>query len=173
MTLHTRAGPACLTGALLVLTTVLAAPPAASVSYAPAVQQDLQDRFGAAEGDALRADILAAISRQMGKLAMPPGTAVSVTVTDLAPTRPTRRQQSDEPTLDPLLTQYLGGAELHGVVHDAAGRALRTVQYRYFAPDLRAGSVARDPWADAHLAIEGFAARLAAACKTLAAAPHS
>ena len=168
MTLHTRAGPVCLTGALLVLTTVLAAPPTATVSYAPAVQQNLQDRFGAAEGDALRADILAAISRHMGKLAMPPGTAVSVTVTDLAPTRPTRRQQSDEPTLDPLLTQYLGGAELHGVVHDAAGRALRN-----FAPDLRAGSVARDPWADARLAVEGFAARLAAACKTLAAAPHS
>jgi hypothetical protein len=173
MALHTRLSLVCLTGALLVLTTALAAPPAATVSYAPAVQQQLQDRYGAAEGDLLRADIRAAISRQLGKLALPPGTAVSVTVTDLAPTRPTRRQQSDDPTLDPVLTQYLGGAELHGVVRDAAGQALRTVQYRYFAPDLRAGSVARDPWADARLAVEGFAARLAAACKTLAAAPRA
>ena len=73
MTLHTRAGPVCLTGALLVLTTVLAAPPAATVSYAPAVQQDLQDRFGAAEGDALRADILAAISRHWASSPCRPG----------------------------------------------------------------------------------------------------
>jgi hypothetical protein len=155
----------------LVLTSVLAAPPAVTVGYASAVQQKLQDSYGAGEGDVLRAEILAAVSRQLDKLALPPGTAVSVTVTELAPTRPTREQQNDDPTLDPVLTKLLGGAHLQGVVHDAAGQPLRTVQYRYFAPDLRAGSVARDPWADARLAIDGFASRLAAACRTLPPPP--
>jgi hypothetical protein len=39
--------------------------------------------------------------------------------------------------------------------------------YRYFAPTIDVGSVARDPWADARLAIDGFAGKLATACRNL------
>jgi len=47
------------------------------------------------------------------------------------------------------------------------------VSYRYFAPAITVGSPSRDPWADARLAIDGFAGKLADACRTLAPSGHA
>ena len=102
-----------------------------------------------------------------GCSAVPSGTAVTVTVEDLAPTRLTRKQLADNPSLDVLRSKSLGGAQLKGEVLDAQQHVLRTVSYRYFAPTLYEGSVSLDPWADAQLAIDGFARKLAAACRNL------
>ena len=65
-------------------------------------------------------------------------------------------------------SKSLGGAELKGEVLDAQQHVLTTVSYRYFAPTITVGSVARDRWADARLAIDGFAGKLAAVCRNLA-----
>jgi len=40
-----------------------------------------------------------------------------------------------------------------------------TLSYRYYPVDIKFGSVSRDPWADARLAIDRFAVELAAACR--------
>jgi hypothetical protein len=95
-----------------------------------------------------------------------------VTVEDLAPTRLTRKQLADNPSLDVVRSKSLGGAELKGEVRDAERRLLTTVSYRYFAPTLPLGSASRDPWADARLAIDGFAGKLADACRKLPPPPH-
>lgn len=143
------------------------APAAVSILFAPPVQEDLQEHYGASEAETLRSDILAALSRALRHVNVPAGTELAVTVRELAPTRPTRKQQNEDPALDPLRTRYIGGAELAGSVQDAAGEQRASVQYRYFAPTLGAGSVARDTWADARRAIEAFAQQLAQACGNL------
>ncbi len=141
---------------------------ATPVEFAPRVASELQ-RFGEDEGTTLRTAILAAVSRETGRLAAR-AVAITVVVQDVAPTHPTRRQLSDDPATDVVKTKFLGGAELTGYVRDSGGRTLTTVHYRHFAPDLELGSASIDPWADARLAIDQFAARLAAALGRLSRA---
>jgi len=137
-----------------------------AIDFAPAVNAKLAD-YGEAEAATLGEAIRSALARPSACSTVPAGTAVTVTVEDLAPTRLTRKQLADNPSLDVLRSKSLGGAELKGEVHDAQRRLLATVSYRYFAPTLPLGSPSRDPWADARLAIDGFAGKLADACRKL------
>ena len=141
---------------------------ATTVEFAPRVTTKLQ-RYGADEAAALRSAILAALARETGRVAMPANLVATVMVQDLTPTHPTRNQVSDDPAVDAVRTKYLGGAELTGYVRDANQRVVATVTYRHFAPTLVQGSASLDPWADTRLAIDQFAARLAAACRDLPA----
>ncbi|HYL70159.1 MAG TPA: hypothetical protein VEY89_02510, partial [Candidatus Dormibacteraeota bacterium] len=96
------------------------------------------------------------------------GLAVTITVSDLAPTRPTRQQSADAPALDVMHTRYLGGAALVGEVRDAHQQLVATVRHRYFSPSIREAAMSPDPWGDARLAIDQFSARLIKACRKLA-----
>lgn len=136
------------------------------VNFAPEVSAKLQD-YGESEGATVRAAILSAVARESKRVAVPAGLGVSVMVEDLAPSRLTRKQLNDNPSLDVVHSKSLGGAELKGEVSDAQRHVLTTVSYRYFPSEITLGSVAHDPWADARLAIDGFAAKLAAACREL------
>ena len=141
------------------------------VDFAPEVSAKLAD-YGESEGATVREAIVAAVARASKRDAAPAGLGVSVTVEDLAPSRLTRKQLNDNPSLDVVHSKSLGGAELKGEVRDAQRHVLTTVIYRYFAPEITIGSVAHDPWADARLAIDGFAAKLAAACRELPRQAH-
>jgi hypothetical protein len=141
---------------------------AVTIDFAPPVTTRLQ-RYGAAEAAALRAAILAALARETGRVAMPANLAATVMVQDIAATHPTAKQVSDDPALDAVRTKYLGGAGLIGYVRDAKQHVVAVVTYRHFAPTLIQGSASLDPWADARLAIDQFAAKLAAACRDLPA----
>jgi hypothetical protein len=159
----------CAAGAAaLVLARGLPAEPLAvtGIDFAPAVNAKWPE-YGAAEAATLRKAIRAAVAREKNCGAVPPGVGVNVTVEDLAPSRLTRAQLADNPSLDVVHSKSLGGAELKGELLDAQQRVLTTVSYRYFAPTITVGSVARDPWADARLAIGGFAGKLATACRNL------
>lgn len=136
------------------------------VDFAPAVSAKLQE-YGEAEGAAVRDAIVAAVVHASRQGAVPAGLSVTVTVLDLAPSRLTRKQLNDNPSLDLVHSKSLGGAELKADVRDGQQRLLKTVSYRYFAPDITAGSPARDPWADARVAIDGFAQKLTSACRDL------
>ncbi len=140
--------------------------PATTVDFAPRVTAQLQ-RYGEDESAVLRSAILAAVARETGRVSALPGLAITVRVEDIAPTHPTRAQLSDDPAADVAKTKFIGGAELTGYVRDAGGRVLATVHYRHFAPTLEMGSASLEPWADARLAIDQFAAKLAAACRML------
>jgi hypothetical protein len=135
------------------------------IDFAPAVHTKLQEDYGEAEAATLRTAIRVAVAREQQCAGVPAATGVNVTVEDLAPTRPTRKELSDNPSLDVVHSKSLGGAALKGEVLDAQQHVLTTVSYRYFAPTIAIGSVSRDPWADARLAIDGFAQKLAAACR--------
>jgi hypothetical protein len=154
------------TGLLLGSLSVAGQGPAITVDFAPRVSGELK-RYGEEEGTVLRTAILTAVSRELGQVAAPSGLAITVVVQDLAPTHPTRNQLTDDPATDVARTKFIGGAELTGTVRDAGGRVLSTVHYRHFPPNLELGSASLDPWADARLAIDQFAARLAVACREL------
>jgi hypothetical protein len=154
--------------AALLLARGLPAEPLAvtGIDFAPAVNAKWQE-YGAAEAATLRKAIRAAVAREKNCGAVPPGVGVNVTVEDLAPSRLTRAQLAANPSLDVVHSKSLGGAELKGELLDARQHVMTTVSYRYFAPTITVGSPARDPWADARLAIDGFAEKLATACRNL------
>jgi hypothetical protein len=139
------------------------------VDFAPAVSAKLED-YGKSEAATIRHAIVTAVTRA-SRQQVPAGLAVTVTVLDLAASRLTRKQLSDDPSLDVVHSKSLGGADLKGEVRNSRQQLLKTVSYRYFAPDITSASPARDPWADARVAIEGFAARLAAAARDLPPRP--
>jgi hypothetical protein len=159
--------------ALLLARGLQAAPLAVTgIDFAPAVNEKWSE-YGEAEAATLRKAIRAAVARERDCSAVPAGVGLNVTVEDLAPTRLTRKQSIDNPSLDIVHSKSLGGAELKGQLLDAQERVLTTVSYRYFAPTLYLGSVALDPWGDARLAIDGFGRKLAAACRDLPQNGHA
>ena len=117
----------------------------------------------------LQAAILESVSRAAARTTLADGLTVTITVRDVAPTRPTRQQSADDPALDVMQTRYLGGAALVGEVRDARQQLVATVRHRYFSPAIREAALSPDPWGDARLAIEQFTARLIKACRKLRA----
>jgi hypothetical protein len=141
-------------------------PPVTTIEFAPRVVTKLHG-YDDDEAAAVRSAIVAAVSRESRRVAIPANLAVTVVVQDIAPTHPTRKQLSDDPAVDPVRTKYLGGAELVGYVRDANQHVVATITHRHFALTLVQGSASLDTWADARLAIDQFAAKLAAACRDL------
>ena len=138
------------------------APRETAVDFDPAVTALFQKAYGANEAGVLRSAILAALAKEESHAAIPDGLTLKVTVRKVMPTHPTMRQQLDDPSLSPVRTRYLGGADLVGELRDSKQQVLATVSYRNFADVLPAGSPSLDPWADARQAIDAFAAKLAA-----------
>lgn len=138
------------------------AAPQTVVSFDPAVAASLEKTYGANEEAVLRSAILAALAKEEQHAAAPTALTLKVTVRQLKPTHPTMKQQLDDPSLSPARTHYLGGADLVGQLIDSNQHVLANVDYRNFADVLPAGSPSLDPWADARLAIDGFAAKVAA-----------
>src|SRR5215468_8590327 len=98
---------------------VLPAAPLAvtGIDFAAAVNAKWPE-YGKAEAATLRKTIRAAVAGQKECSVVPEGVGVNVTVQDLAPTRPTRQQSLDNPSLDVVRSKSLGGAELKGEVVD-------------------------------------------------------
>ncbi|HEY7964896.1 MAG: hypothetical protein ACHP9U_04040 [Steroidobacterales bacterium] len=142
--------------------------PVTAVEFTPEVQDKLR-QYGAPEAAVLQAAILESVSRAAARTTLADGLTVTITVRDVAPTRPTRQQSADDPALDVMQTRYLGGAALVGEVRDARQQLVATVRHRYFSPAIRDAALSPDPWGDARLAIEQFTARLIKACRKL---PH-
>jgi ABC-type uncharacterized transport system permease subunit len=156
---------------LLAATAVLvpalrAAQPQTTVGFAPALAASMKS-YGESERSTLEQAADGAVAHAMRAVTLPAGSTIQVTFEELAPSHPTRAQQLADPAEDPIGTHLLGGAALTGVVRDASGRVLTRVEHRYFPLTLRLGSASLDPWADARIAIDQFAIRLAAACRDL------
>ena len=141
--------------------------PVAAVEFSPEAQDKLR-QYGAQEAAVLQSAILESVSRAAARATLPDGLTVTITVRDVAPTRPTRQQSADDPALDVMHSRYLGGAALVGEVRDARQQLVATVRHRYFPASLREAALSPDPWADARLAIDQFATRLIKACRRLA-----
>jgi hypothetical protein len=148
--------------ALLAQTLSAEASLATAVDFDPAVTALFQKTYGANEASVLRSAIVAAVAKEERHTAMPDGLTLQVTVRKVVPTHPTMKQQLDNPSLSSARTRYLGGADLMGELRDSKQQVLAVVDYRNFADVMADGSPSLDPWADARLAIDSFAAKLAA-----------
>ncbi len=152
--------------ALLLASASQGAEPRTTVTFAPAVAGRMA-AYGEAERATLESAVDTAVQRATRQVPLPAGATIQVTFEELAPSHPTRAQLMANPAADPTRTRFLGGAGLTGEVRDASGHVLATVRHRYFPPTLRLASASLDPWADARLAIDQFAIKLAAACRDL------
>ncbi len=137
-------------------------PQEATVAFDPAVTALFQKDYGTNEAGALRSSIVAALAKEASHAAIPEGLTLKVTVRRVTPTHPTMKQQLDDPSLNPVRSRSLGGADLVGEVRNSTQQVVATVDYSNFADVLPAGAVSLDPWADARLAIDAFAAKFAA-----------
>jgi hypothetical protein len=142
----------------------------ALVVFPPRLEARFKYDYGVDEEGVLREAIRVALARALAGVALPRPLGAHITLENVAPTRPTRAQLDANPSLSDLRSKYLGGAALTAELRDGEGRLFAAVSYDYFAPTVPAGSPAQDPWADARLAIEGFATRLATACAATGAA---
>ncbi|MGB8326246.1 MAG: hypothetical protein WCE48_01570 [Steroidobacteraceae bacterium] len=137
-----------------------------AVTFSPALQAKLASTYGREEAPVLRAYVTDAVGRALGQdataRARARGLRVAVVIVAAQASHPTRRQVSDNPSIDALLSTSLGGAELTGTVRAADGRVIASVSHEQFAPSLEIASAAGDPWADARRAIQEFATKLAA-----------
>ena len=139
------------------------AQPEIAVSVSSALQARLEQRYGAEEGAVLRGFVTDSLGKALARRATAPPAdlRIEVVLDDARPSHPTRRQSLDEPSIDPLRSRSLGGAELEGTVRDASGRLLASVSHQHFPSDFATASAAGDPWADARIAIDQFTALLA------------
>lgn len=137
-----------------------------TVTFSPVLDQRFDADYGAPERDTLRAIVVDAVDRALDRRARRAALAadarVDVVVGDAQPSHPTRSQLLQNPSIDPLRSRSLGGADLKGTVLAADGRVLATVAYDYYAPDFGTASPGGDAWADARIAIDRFAGQLAA-----------
>ncbi len=142
----------------------------APVTLSPSLMKRMHDSFGDREIPALQKLVADAVHKQMGSGACGKAANIQIQIEDATPTHPTRWQMENDPSLDFLYSKSVGGAELTGRLLGADGRALTTVAYRRFAPDIYRISMAADPWADAQVTVDRFASKLIGACRAQEAA---
>jgi len=156
---------------------VLAAPVTAGdgitvpVKLSPKLEALLRDRYGADEGPLLGSYVADSLAKALQRADAGCKYPLDVTIEDAQPTHPTRKQQADNPAVDPIRTVYVGGAELTGHVRSAAGLELAAVKYRRYAPTIRWVTPGADYWGDAHLTMEQFTSQLLAACRSQPVSP--
>ena len=156
-----------------------AADAGAAVSVGPVaigdtLQKALKDRYGVDEGRELQQAVTQSLSRSLKGVGAEQGEGaairIEVLIDSATPTHPTRRQMSENPSLDYLASISRGGAELHAVLRNASGQVLDHVAFDYYAYSLREASMSASAWGDAYLAIDRFADQVAKAWQRASAA---
>jgi hypothetical protein len=139
---------------------------AVPVKLGPKLEVLLRDKYGADEGPLLESYVADSLAKAMHHADTGCNYPLDVTIEDAQPTHPTRKQQADNPAVDPIRTVYVGGAELTGHVRNAAGLELAAIKYRRYAPTIRWVTPGADYWGDAHLTMDQFTSQLLAACRS-------
>jgi hypothetical protein len=132
------------------------------------MQAALETSYGPLEGPVLERTIRERVDAALRGAGCETVAQVEITLLDARPTHPTDRQIDDNPALDRLLTRSAGGAAFSVRLLDAAGRALKSLRYDWYALDRHQGSRTAEPWGDVRLASEGLGAELARTCRALA-----
>jgi hypothetical protein len=137
----------------------------APITFSAPLIARLHNDLGDEEIPALQQLVSSAVNKSIGSKACGKALRIQIQIEDAAPTHPTRWEMANDPSIDFLHSRSVGGADLTGRLLGADGRALATVSYRRYAPDIRTTSVVADAWADARLTVDQFASELAGACR--------
>jgi len=135
------------------------------IAFSPEFETELNDELGVREGEYLRSyaeqavqDALTSRGVQVGS----GGGAIEIVIVDADPNRPTMQQLRDEPSLDPIRSLSIGGAELRAVLRGANGEVLTEVEHRRYNSSIEELiSMTPSTWTEARHAIRVFAARVA------------
>lgn len=122
-------------------------------------QKKLESEFGVREASVLT-EIL---TRKINSVFAAKGVKaerVVVTIEDARPNRPTMKQVSAKPGLDPINSFGVGGARVSGIAYDAAGQEIGKFDYDWYETDLN-NVVAPSTWSDARTSFDRFARRFA------------
>lgn len=148
--------------ALMAFATTATAAPLSPISYSPEFQASLEDEYGVREGEVLQRDVERAIDRALAARGVSNGNiGIDVAILDADPNRPTMQQLAAEPSLDPIRSISIGGAELHATLRAADGRALEEISHRRYSLSIDEISPAQGTWSDARRAIRQFANKVA------------
>lgn len=135
------------------------------VSYSPEFQTALSEDFGEREGVYLRNAVTRAVSAELTRhgasIDANAAVAIETTIVDADPNRPTFKQLTDRPGLDPMRSISLGGAELRAVLRGADGQVLDEVTHRRYDFTISDLIGATTTWSSAHQAIRQFARKVA------------
>ncbi len=127
--------------------------------FSPDFQKKIDKDYGAREGDILAETVASKIQTQFAKQGVK-ADHVTVTIEDARPNRPTLKQVSDKPGLDPINSISTGGAKLTGVAYDASGKEIGTFEYKWYETDIT-NVTAATTWTDARWTVDRFARRFA------------
>ena len=136
----------------------------APISFSEEFQTELDDEYGAREGEYLRETITDAVTRALARegatVASGAPLTIEISIVDADPNRPTFQQVTQTPGLDSFRSLSIGGAELHAVLRDASGAVVTEVSHRRYDQTLW-DAQGSSTWSEARQAIRGFANRVA------------
>jgi hypothetical protein len=150
--------------AIAILASVfLAGAPAFAITvetrYSDAFQKKLASDYGVREGERLSLWLREKVEATLKEKGVAADRVV-ITLEDARPNRPTMKQVSDKPGLDPILSFGLGGADLTGVAFDASGTEIGRVAYKWYETDI-SNAMNVTTWHDARWTFSRFANRMA------------
>lgn len=141
--------------ATLALATVAQAQSRVTVTVAPSFSSQVQ-KLGDREVNEQIANLQSTVEQALDQRY--PGATANLVLKDLKPNRPTMKQVTDSPGLDPIRSVSIGGAAVEGEIITADGQR-RPVNFSYFTPDLR-DVWGYSVWRDADRAFERLGARI-------------
>jgi predicted secreted protein len=132
------------------------------ISYSPEFQTELEDELGVREGEYLQRAVTQAVERAIARrnVAGAP-VRIEVTIQDAQPNRFTMQQLRDRPSIDPIRSVSVGGADLREVLRGADGAVLAEVEHRRYTSSLRELFYEPLTWTDAQRTIRQFAEKVA------------
>lgn len=137
----------------------------APISFSADFQESLDSNYGAREGEYLREAVIDSVGRALERrgaaLDQTGGLSVEITIVNAEPNRPTMQQLRYDPSLDPMRSVSIGGAELVAVIRGADGRVLEEVRHRRFNHSLDDLVGPPTTWTEARRAINQFATKVA------------
>lgn len=137
------------------------APVVAPISFSSEFQTELDEEYGAREGEYLRTYAHRAVTEALARRGAGNGLTIEIEIVDADPNRPTFQQASHRPGLDSFRSISIGGAELRAVLRDASGAVVSEVEHDRYNHSLADLTGAESTWSEAHRAIRQFANKVA------------
>lgn len=137
----------------------------APVSFSAEFQDSLNDDYGVREGEYLREAVTDSVGRALERrgasLDQTGGLSVEITIVNAEPNRPTMQQLRYDPSIDPMRSVSIGGAELVALIRGSDGNVVAEVRHRRFNHSLDDLVGPPTTWTEARRAIAQFATKVA------------
>lgn len=137
----------------------------APVSFSSEFQDSLDSDYGVREGEYLREAVVDSVGRALAhrgaSLDQTGGLSVEVTIVRARPNRPTMQQLRYNPSIDPMRSVSIGGAELVAVIRGSDGGVVAEVRHSRFNHSLEDLVGPPTTWTEARRAINQFATKVA------------